>query len=103
MNLAVLYYFFSMDTKQAAINSILVILLSQITSLGATLVSGAVPAFEWGVLAAMASAGILGGLLSAKLQKKMSAEKVDVLFQILLVIILLICVFNGWKAARGIG
>ncbi|MBQ4075581.1 MAG: sulfite exporter TauE/SafE family protein [Clostridia bacterium] len=102
MNLAVLYYFFSMDTKQAAINSILVILLSQITSLGATLVSGAVPAFEWGVLAAMASAGILGGLLSAKLQKKMSAEKVDVLFQILLVIILLICVFNGWKAVGGI-
>ena len=43
------------------------------------------------------------GSAAAKLQKKLSAEKVDVLFQILLVIILLICVFNGWKAVGGIG
>jgi len=98
MNLAVLYYFFSMDTKQAAINSILVILLSQLASLGATLVTGTVPAFDWGVLAAMASAGILGGLLSAKLQKKLSSEKVDVMFQILLIIILIICVYNAVRA-----
>ena len=98
MNLAVLYYFFSMDTKQAAINSILVILLSQLASLGMTLASGTVPAFDWGVLIAMASAGILGGLFSARLQKKLPAEKVDVLFQILLVIILLICTYNGLKA-----
>ena len=72
MNLAVLYYFFSMETKQAAINSILVILLSQLASLGMTLVSGTVPSFDWGVLIAMAAAGILGGLLSAKLQKKLA-------------------------------
>ena len=98
MNLAVLYYFFSMETKQAAINSILVILLSQLASLGMTLVSGTVPSFDWGVLVAMASAGILGGFLSAKLQKKLSSEKVDVLFTILLVVILLICIYNAVKA-----
>lgn len=98
MNLAVLYYFFSMDTKQAAINSILVILLSQLASLGMTLFSGTAPSFDWGVLIAMAGAGILGGLFSAKLQKKLSAEKVDVLFTILLIVILLICVFNALKA-----
>ena len=61
MNLAVLYYFFSMDTKHAAVNSILVILLSQVTSLIMSLVSGTVPAFEWGPLIAMVSAGALGG------------------------------------------
>lgn len=99
MNLAVLYYFFSMDTKQAAINSILVILLSQLASLGVTLLSGTAPVFDWGVLLAMASAGILGGLLSARLQKKLSAEKVDRLFTILLVVILLICVYNAFRAA----
>ena len=98
MNLAVLYYFFSMETKQAAINSILVILLSQLASLGMTLVSGTVPAFDWGVLIAMASAGILGGLFSAKLQKKLSSEKVDVMFQILLVVIFLICCYNAVRA-----
>ena len=94
MNLAVLYYFFSMDTKKAAVNSILIILLSQTASLILTLVSGTVPFFSWGVLAAMASAGALGGFLSAKLHKKLSASATDVLFSGLLVVIILICIYN---------
>ncbi|MGN1019662.1 MAG: sulfite exporter TauE/SafE family protein [Aristaeellaceae bacterium] len=98
MNLAVLYYFFSMDTRQASVNSILVILLSQLASLGMTLVSGTVPDFGWGIFAAMASAGILGGMLSARLQKKLSAARVDRLFAGLLVVIFLICVYNALKA-----
>ena len=73
-------------------------LLSQLASLGMTLVSGTVPSFDWGVLIAMAAAGILGGLLSAKLQKKLASEKVDVLFQLLLVVILLLCIYNAFKA-----
>lgn len=99
MNLAVLLYFFLMDTKQAAVNSILVILLSQLASLGMTLVTATVPDFAWSVLAAMASAGILGGVVSAKLQKKLTAEKVDVLFQILLIVVLLVCLYNGLKSS----
>ena len=61
VNLAVLYYFFSMDTKKAAFNSILIILLSQLTGLSMTLISGIVPEFDWRILAAMVSAGVLGG------------------------------------------
>ena len=98
MNLAVLYYFFSMGTKQAAVNSILIILLSQITSLGLSLGRGTVPDFEWGVLAAMVSAGAIGGFVSAKLHRKLTAQQTDVLFAALLVVILCICVFNAIKA-----
>lgn len=98
MNLAVLYYFFSMDTKKAAVNSILIILLSQIASLGLTLVRGTVPAFEWGVLAAMVAAGAIGGFVSAKLHRKLSEQQTDLLFSALLVVILCICVFNAVKA-----
>ena len=98
MNLAVLYYFFSMGTKKAAVNSILIILLSQIASLILTLVRGTVPAFEWGTLAAMVAAGAIGGFVSAKLHRKLSAQQTDVLFSILLVVIFCICVFNAVKA-----
>ncbi len=94
MNLAVLYYFFSMDTKKAAVNSILIILLSQLASLLVSLITGTVPAFSWGYLAAMASAGILGGLLSAKMHKQLSASVTDKLFIGLLTVILGICVYN---------
>ncbi|MBR2822932.1 MAG: sulfite exporter TauE/SafE family protein [Clostridia bacterium] len=95
MNLAVLYYFFSMDTKKAAINSILVILLSQTASLIFSVASRTVPAFEWGMLIAMAGAGALGGFLSSMLHKKLSAELTDKLFIGLLVIILFICAYNA--------
>ena len=94
MNLAVLYYFFSMDTKKAAVNSVLIILISQIASLIVTLLTGTVPAFDWGYLAAMVAAGALGGFLSARLHKKLSASTTDKLFIGLLVVIFGICIYN---------
>ena len=97
MNLAVLYYFFSMTTKQAAVNSILIILLSQIASLAISLIGGSVPAFEMPMLVAMVSAGAIGGFVSAKLHRKLSAETTDKLFSALLVVIILICCYNALK------
>ena len=100
MNLAVLYYFFSMGTKQAAINSILIILISQTASLLMTLVTGSVPSFDLLTLAAMVGAGALGGTISAKLHKRLSVKATDTLFACLLVVILCICAYN---AARMLG
>lgn len=94
MNLAVLYYFFSMDTKKAAVNSILIILLSQAASLVMSLATGTVPDFDRGYLAAMVLAGALGGLLSARLHKKLSAGVTNWLFIGLLAVILGICMFG---------
>jgi len=96
MNLAVLYYFFSMSTKQATVNSLLIVLLSQTMSFVVTLISG-VPAFELPMLIAMAGAGVIGGFVSAKLHRKLSAETIDKLFSALLVVIILICCYNALK------
>lgn len=54
INLVVLYFFFSMETKTAAANSLYIILFSQIASVVFTVISGAVPPFRWEVLALMA-------------------------------------------------
>ena len=97
MNLAVLYYFFSMDTKQASINSIVIILISQMTSLTVSLVTGSVPVFEVPMLLGMVCAGAIGGFVSAKLHRKLSAETTDKLFSGLLVVIFLICCYNAIK------
>ena len=94
MNLAVLSYFFSMDTKKATVNSILIILISQLAALGMSLVSRSVPPFRWEDLGAMACAGILGGALSARLHKRFSARTTDRLFISLMAVILGICVYN---------
>ena len=98
MNLAVLHYCFSMPTKQAAANSLLVILLSQSTNLIWTLLRGRVPEFSWLILALMVAAGVTGGFISAHLHKKLSVKTTDKLFKGLLVVIFLICVYNAAKA-----
>ena len=95
MNLAVLYYFFSMGTKKAAANSLLVILLSQGASLLLSLITGDVPAFEWRHLAAMVTAGVLGGLLSARMHRRLSERTADHLFIGLLAVIAAICAYNA--------
>lgn len=94
MNMAVLYYFFSMDTKRAAVNSILVIFLSQVASLAATLITGRVPPFEPAMLAAMLLSGVLGGYLATRLYRRMSEKQTGALFTALLCFILALCVYN---------
>ena len=97
INLAVLYFFFSMDTKTAALNSIFIILLSQITSLISTFVKGNVPEINILMLTAMIIGGVTGGFLGSSFSKKLDNRAIDVIFRWLLVIILLICCYNLWR------
>jgi len=99
INLCVLYYFFSMDTKKAAANSLYCILFSQAASFLSTAVQGKIPEFPWVLLALMIAGGVLGGMIGSKLNEKLSAKQVDKLFTGLLVLIILICVYNACRFA----
>lgn len=99
INLAVLYYFFSMDTKTAALNSLYIILFSQITSLASTLLGGSIPPFTWPALVSMVIGGVLGGFVGRAFSKRMSSHAVDVLFQILLIVITGISCYNLYSYA----
>ena len=94
INLAVPYYFFSMDTKTAALNSLYVILFSQSASFISTVARGTVPEFEWPVLLVMVVGGILGGNLGRSISKKLSNSDVDRLFFWLLIVITAISCYN---------
>jgi len=99
INLCVLYFFFSMDTKKAAANSLYTILFSQAASAVSTVVQGKIPAFSWLLLVLMVAGGVLGGMLGHRLNEKLSAKQVDKLFSALLVLIILICVYNAMRFA----
>ena len=101
INLVVLGYCFSMDTKTAAANSLYIILFSQIASLLATLVTGSVPEFQPLALILMVGGGIGGGIVGRALNKKMDNRAVDKLFIALMVLIVAICVYNALQAFRG--
>ena len=94
INRVVLYYFFSMDTKQAALHSIYVIFFSQAASFVSSLAMQNVPAFDPVTLVVMVVGGVAGGFLGRAFNKKMSVRQVDMLFSILLAVITLISVYN---------
>ena len=94
INLVVLFYFFSMDTKTAAQNSLYIILFSQIASLVNTLATGSVPEFAIGLLVIMVGCGILGGAAGRMVNRRMDAGMVNRLFIGLMIAIMMICVYN---------
>lgn len=94
INLAALYYFFSMDSKTAALNSLYIILFSQAASFLHTVLRGTVPEFEWPVLLAMVVGGVAGGTLGRSVSKRLSNRGVDRLFFWLLIVITGISCYN---------
>ena len=94
INLVVLGYFFGMDTKTAAANSIYIILFSQAASFISTLITG-LPEFRILALILMVAGGIGGGIVGRKLNKKMDNKAVDKLFIGLMLLIVGICIYNA--------
>ena len=99
-NLVILFYFFSMDTKTAAQNSLYIILFSQVTSLLTTLITRSVPPFEWPALLCMVAGGIGGGMAGRRLNKRLDNAAVDRLFTGLMVVIIGISIYNAVRFMR---
>ena len=97
INLVVLYYFFSMDTKTAAANSLYIILFSQAASLLLTLFTKSVPEFDPVTLLLMVLGGIGGGMAGRRINRKIDDRAVEKLFCGLMIIIIIICIYNTWK------
>ncbi len=94
INLVILFYFFSMETKTASQNSLYVILFSQISNLVTTLVTHSVPDFEPISLILMIAGGIGGGIIGRALSKRMDNSHTDKLLMALMVVIMGVCVYN---------
>ena len=99
INLVALSYFFSMDTKKAAANSLHIILFSQLANFLVTLATGSIPSFQWPELVLMVSGGIGGGMAGRALNKRLDNMAVDRFFIGLMAAIICICLYNIWQYA----
>ena len=97
INLVVLSFFFSMETKVAAQNSLFIILLSQAASLVFTLVCGTTPDFPVVLFIFMVLSGILGGIVGRRINKRIDGQVVHRLLIGLIVVIMLICCYNFYR------
>ena len=97
INIVVLHFFFAMDSKTAAANSLYVIAFSQLTSLISTIVTNTVPDFRILALIFMVCGGLLGSMSGRAINKKMDNAAVDKLFIGMMAVIILISIYNSVK------
>lgn len=95
VNLVVLYFFFSLDTKAAAASSLYIILFSQAANFLITLLARTVPAFTVITLVLMVFGGILGGMAGRSINREMNNAAVDKLFVGLMVVIIVMSLYNS--------
>ena len=94
INLMALSVLYSMNMKDAAKNSLMVIFLSQTASLLSTLITNSVPDFSILMLIMMVVCGILGGIIGRMFNKKLSQKTVRIIFLCAMVVIILLSVKN---------
>lgn len=96
-NVAVLFFFFSMDAKQAAKNSLYIIVFSQVVSILTSVVTASVPTFSWLHLISMMLGGIASAFVGSAISKRIDNRGVEKLLKILLAIIIVIDCYNAVK------
>ena len=89
-----LFFFFSMDTKTAAENSLYIIFFSQTANLAAGIVTGSIPDFAAEILLLMVSGGIAGGICGRFLNRKIQEKTVVWLFIGLMLVMIGIYSYN---------
>ena len=97
INLVVLYYFYGMDTRTAAQNSLYIILFSQCLSTGLALFSGDFSSMSAALLVLVAACGVAGGAAGRALSRYLEPEQADRLFRGVMVLVIGICVYNALR------
>ena len=93
INIMVLSYFFSLDTKSSAMASLFVIFFSQVFSL----FTNTVPSFDWKMLILMMVSAVIGSTMGRMFSKKMDNKAVDKLFMALMAVIIALSIYNCFK------
>lgn len=96
-NVAVLFFFFSMDAKQAAKNSLYIIVFSQLSSILSSVITSSVPSFEWLHLVSMMCGGVLSAFVGSAISKRLDNQGVEKILKLLLLIIIAIDLYNAAK------
>ncbi len=93
-NVAVLTLGFSMNSKNASINSLFIIFFSQIASLLTTQATTGYGPFKLDLLPYIILGGVVGGLIGSNLLSKINHKGVEGFFTIVVLLILILNIFN---------
>ena len=94
INVCVLTLFFSMNTKEASVNSIITILFSQTSKLLTIYTSTWFGNFDLSFLPVMIIGGISGGLIGSRLNKNLNSNVILKVFNIIVLLLICLNIYN---------
>ena len=94
INVALIIYLFSFDTKTATVCSIVTILFAQISKLATTALTTGFAMYDLSVAPLMAIGAVLGGFIGASISKKCSEKTVEKASNGVQLFVLAITIFN---------
>lgn len=97
INVAVIMMFLKMDIKEAAVASVFVILLSQLSKILSTTVTGGMAGIDFSMLVFMIPAAIAGGFLGFKLNRNLAHDHIEKIFNVLVAFLVLMNLFNAYR------
>lgn len=96
-NVAVLYYFFSMQTKKATQNSLYIVLFSQAASTLKTAAFDGIPEVNVSILTGMILFGIIGSEFGRRINSRIDDKQATFLFEGAMILIMCINIYNMIK------
>lgn len=93
-NVAVLCYFFSMPTKRATQNSLLIVLFSQLASTLRTLLTSGAPQFNPFLLAGMVVAAVAASEVGRQIHRRIDDRQAKLCLEVAMVLIMGISIYN---------
>ena len=98
INVALIIYLFSYDTKTATVCSLVSILFAQISKLTTTALTTGFAGFDLSVVPLMIIAAVAGGFIGAELNKKFSDKNIEKAFNVVQILVLIITISNIVKS-----
>ena len=98
INVAVFVMFFSMNFKEASIYSLVTILCSQATNLLTIYITTGFSVYDYSLLFVLIPVALLGGYIGVRINKKISNESVKKVFNVSILVIILINIYNAIQA-----
>ncbi len=95
INVLVLMTLLGMNAKEAAVNSLFIILLSQSSKITWCMISSGFVDYDLSMLNVMIPGAILGGLLGVQVSRRLQATHIERVFNVTLTGLVLLNIFNG--------
>ena len=94
LNIALLVFFFSMDARNASVNSIYIIFFSQLSSLILVGITTGFSSYNLSMLWYMIIGGSLGGLIGSSLVQKLKNKSIELIFNVVILMMIPVNFYN---------